>query len=110
MLKSTIERGRVAVILRPIFTSTIVNTMTNYDIARGRVDGIKRPMYISYINHRHFNNFIIKNTIAMKMLGGIVDGLLRTISNNSITNNLEITCSDYQVGSNILVLLMASGN
>ena len=79
MINSTIAREIVAVLLRPRFTSNIVTIIINYVIERGRVAGIKRPMSTSPITRRHFNNFFIINTIIVKMVGGIMAGITRTI-------------------------------
>ena len=75
MIKSMITRGRMAGLLRPIFTSNIVTTMMNSTIAILRVDGLKRSISTSYIIHRHFKTFIIRNTTAITMAGGRIAGL-----------------------------------
>ena len=93
---SKIKRGRVASILRPTSTSTIVTTsitsIINSTITRGRMSGIKITISNSSINNRHYNNLIIINTIVIKIVGGGISGLLRNISKTSITTNIKTVC------------------
>ena len=92
MINSTIERGRVAGILRSIYTSSIFTTMIKSTIVRVILDGIKRPIFTSYITCRHFKTFIIRSTIVIIMVGGIMAVLSGIIPKTSITTNIEITC------------------
>ena len=102
--------GSVAGILSPRYTSTIVTTMINCTIVRGRVNFLKRPMFTSSITYRHFKTFILWNTIIITMVGGIMAGLTRPKSKNSITTHHEINFSTDRVGYDILVWSMTSGN
>ena len=110
IINSTILIETVSVFFRPRFTSTIVTTNLNSTIVRGRLAGLNKSMSTYSINHRHFKNFIIINTIVVIMVGGRMAVITRPISYTSITTYSEITCSDYPVGPALLVCSMASGN
>ena len=88
IIKSTIARGRVVDIKIYISNSTIANTMINSAIYRGRFSGLKMiPMPMSSINRRHFNTFVIRNTIDIIMVVGRMAVLSIKISKNSITTH-----------------------
>ena len=92
LINSTITRGRLAVLLRHVYTSTIFTTMINSMIDKGRVAGIKIYISKSSITRIHFKTFIIINTIFFTMARGRMAGLSISISKTSITTNIEITC------------------
>ena len=93
---SKIRRGRVAFLKRPISTyniiTTSITTMIISNTSRGIVVCLKRHISTSYITLRHSKTFIIINTIIIMVVRKIMAGLSRAISNNSITNHLEISC------------------
>ena len=83
-------------ILRHIYTFTIVTTsittVTNPKISRGRVAIINISISTSSITRRHSNTLIIRNTIVIEMVVGIMVDILWPISKNYITNHIEIDC------------------
>ena len=64
--------------------------------------GLLRPKSTSSVTYRHSKISIIKNTIAVEMLGGRMDGFLRPISKTSITSHFEITCTGVVVSCTIV--------
>ena len=90
-----ISRGRVAVILRHIYTytrvATLITTMINSTIERGRVAGLNITISTSSITRIHSNTFIIRNTIYITIVRVIMAGISILIYNTSITTYLEIS-------------------
>ena len=54
--------------------------MINYPNARGIVAGLKIIMSTSSITSIYFNNFIIRNTISVTVVEGIMSDIMGSIS------------------------------
>ena len=85
----TISRGRVQGLLRPIPTSslftTLITTTIKSIIVREILDGLLTHISNFYITKRHFNTYIIRNNIVIKMVGGKMAGISRLIYKTHIT-------------------------
>ena len=95
---------------RPRSASKIVTTVIKSTITRGILAGLNRPLSMSSIKCRHFKTFILQNKIIVKIVGVRMSGLTTPISKTSITIHHEITCSAYRVGPNLLVWPMSLVN
>ena len=81
---SEITWGSVVRLNRPISM-----TFTTSTITWGRVAGIKIPMFTNFLTQRHFDNFFFRTLVVVMMAGGRMAGLIRTISQTSITPHSE---------------------